>query len=370
MQPLTASEIKAQLMPSYCDIFSSYYRTHTYLPLLDLQAELPTYACPDSSVVAEAQRITSLPGIQEALSAPMPTPLEVVGRNAAFTTHGFTLLMPSRNPNDPNCYLLSEHPDLSGWWINACGHNIRMNFGRIKWERISSVKDFQFNGIPDYSQLHNCAMSRRIKEKAAELGINSIHVPDIYAVPYANTLQGDNDPSHNYFTITSKLPVPTQHLTTALGSKTTGERTNLAEDICRLTRAVGMNNERMGLAEDGNLFTYLDSPISLFRNNSGEHVWSIEQCARSRLERFKHTMIRDGFQEMADVAERHLQEMDAEWNTFFIWLSVFIPIIPLAYLIKALFDYAILSLFISLYVHENLDAINQQNSRPLHKYPL
>lgn len=335
------SSFTQQWVPSIGKCFRSFYYPTTFLPPIDLEKNLLHQACPEDNTIQAAQKVVSLPGVQEILSHPLKSRVsEIMLRNKTLQDHGFRIL--STKPlgsKEVPYYNVIEHDDLPGWIIKASGY-------RTSQSHITTGRSNEYNEISHFTifdSLLRLRMNQRIRDVAKKIGID-VAVPDEYAVPYPKPEPGDV--SRRYFIISQKLNVQTETETiTKIIRMNKKEQTQLARKIALLIKNIGFadpgfNNIR--LLSDGRIAIIDTEPAGLLvakEDSSQIRGSSVEKCARIGLS-FLNTITASAdrlnpfFKEINKHYKKSLNEMSVKR----IVLSIFCPLVPLVFLVIAVVD--------------------------------
>lgn len=284
--------------PSIGDYFRSFYYPATHLSPVDLDQNLPQSICPQSNVIALAQRVVSFPEAQSVFSDPL--------------SHDWLIKVASeRAPED----------------------QIRVGLMNDQSE---------MNRSTAFDSLLRLTMNQRIRQVARDLGIDLV-VPEEYVVPYQHSERGDV--SRSYFVISQKLNLKSVVETVAHISKMKeAEQIELARKISLLIKNIGLAEasfDNIRFTAEGTLALIDTKPAGLLVATADPLYTkghSIEKCGRMGLFTFKMMAARKGLDLVSQEVDRYYKKSLKEMSVIRIMLSIICPLIPLVFLVIALIN--------------------------------
>ncbi len=226
--------------PSPYKFFCSFYHVNTYLPLVDLspnKLDRHLFKNEHPKEAAIAQRLISVPEVQQILSSPLAYEMDKIReRNAILEKYGFKLLSskPGGDGNSVPFYSVSEHGELPGWIIKSGA--IRVTEDRFVVGPHDDRNEMVFFTAED--SLLRIAMVERIKQIAEECNIEVV-IPKKKLVEYAN-LEGVTEPTRRYCVICEKIEVlSVEDTVEAIKAMKADQQRETARKIATLVKKVG-----------------------------------------------------------------------------------------------------------------------------------
>lgn len=326
------------MAPTILQYFRSFYYPATHLNPIDLDKNLKRHRCQSADIAQLAEKVISLPQVQDVLSEPLSYDYEPAKRkNEIMENLGFRILAKKQlfGHGSIPYYSVSEHPDLQGWIIKAGGYRIPSDM--LMQGMMSDRNEMTlFTAFESFLRLE---MNERIRKKAKSLGID-LAVPKEYAIPYPHPKPGDV--SRRYFIISEKLNIlSVEDTVRKIVNMAPQEQIDLAKKISHLIKKVGFADstfDNIRFTTDGKLAIVDTEPAGLFiAKNDRIHPksHSVEKCARIGLWILKTITNNEKLAPFSKEVDNHYQKSLKELSITKITISVLCPLIPLVFLVMA-----------------------------------
>lgn len=278
------------MTPRFSDFFKSFYYSNTYVPAIDLSDEALAkhFLSNENSETANlAQRLISIPEIQEILSAPLTFDLEsVMKKNETLSDYGFDILSKKNKANRSiPFYSVLEHEYLKGWIIKAGAARASDKFSIGPTSDLNESSTFN-----KYDSIFRIEMAQRIERVAKEANI-SVVVPKKKLVRYTNA-DGITDVTRKYCILCEKVDVlSVEETREAIKNMDSESQKDLAKKISTIVQKAGLidtsfHNIRLNAK---GVLTFIDTePVGLMTAKKpgiwnhffGPRGYSVEKCAK------------------------------------------------------------------------------------------